>query len=212
MKILLLLVASSLLGIISVIVYHSLIVKPTNLDQATSAIVSFSPQDPPLQSLKGKVSSFSGLVKWQSRVATEAAQVNSLSLVQQGEQIETDHNGKLNVEFPNIWLMHILPNSVVDFAQTLPVNLVVVQTKGEVDYQKLGTNFLSVRALHLLIEQNSGEMNVLINKDTPVVVINVKAGSARVAFNNVDNISQQITIKQGQQLIFNDTTRKIILQ
>lgn len=183
--------------------------KPTPTPaKAVSNLTQFDPQKAPSESLKGAITSFSGIVKWQSRIATEAAQISFKVPIQQGEQIETEADGRATVEFQNVCSVRILPNSKVNFAQTLPTNLVMVQRQGSVEYQKLGEDNLSVRVLHLLIELNSGDATISISQDQPQVFVYVKKGSITVAFNDAHNISQEITVKQDQELDFNDITRQ----
>jgi len=155
---------------------------------------------------------FSGIIKWQSRIATQAAQISSPVPIQQGEQLETGDNGKATIEFPNVSLINISPDSQINFAQTLPVNLVMVQNKGMVEYQKLGENEISVRVLHLLIEQVAGDMTISIDKDQPWVIVYIKKGMVKIAYNDSQNISQEVTVNEGQQLSFNDLTREVTLQ
>ncbi len=181
------------------------------LTKQKSTQTSFSLQKAPTESLQGKIATFSGIIKWQSRMATEAARVNLPTFIQQGEQIETDYTGKLTIEFPGVSLIKISPDSQINFAQTLPANIVLVQSKGSVQYQKLGKENISARVLHLLIQQTSGDMIVSISKDKPHITINIKKGEATIAYNDAENISQEVTINEGKQLIFNDLTREITL-
>lgn len=183
----------------------------TKLTKQKSTQTSFNPEKAPTESLRGKIATFSGIIKWQSRIATEAARVNLPAFIQQGEQIETEDNGKLTIEFPNVSLIKISPDSQINFAQTLPANIVLVQSKGLVQYQKSGKENISIRVLHLLIQQTSGEMIVSISKDRPLITVNIKKGEATIAYNDAANISQEVTINEGKQLIFNDSTREITL-
>lgn len=215
MRTLIVFIAAVLIGIISFALYNNLTQRPVVQEIIEKPSLSGSPFSvltPPLESLKAKVSSFTGKVKWQSRIATEAAEVKSLKEIQQGEQIETKENGSLIVEFPNVWRINISPNSKLDFAQSLPANLVIAQKDGRAQYQKLGENILSVRAMHLLIEQISGDMVITIDKDSAQVFINVKKGSATLAYNDDQNVSQVIQVKTGQRLSFDDKTREIVLR
>lgn len=184
----------------------------TKLTKQKSTQTSFNPEKAPTESLQGKIATFSGIIKWQSRIATEAAEVDSLKEIQQGEQIETEISSNLIVEFPNIWRINILSNSKLEFAQTLPANLVISQKEGSAEYQKLGENVLSVRALHLLINQNQGDMVVIVDKDNNNVFINVKTGFVTAAYNDDENISRVVQVKTGQRLNFDDETREAVVR
>lgn len=174
-----------------------------------SIAVAFDPVKPPSDSLTARVAAYSGEVKWQSREATEPTEVKSLTNIHQGEKLVTGDSGQVRVEFPGIWQINISANSEIEFAQTLPANLVVVQSSGTVKYQKSGTDIVSIRALHLLVNQDSGTITVSINKDKPTEVIDALQGSATIAYEDSDNVSQEIKLETGKQLTFDDETRKI---
>lgn len=88
----------------------------------------------------------------------------------------------------------------------------MVQSKGVVEYQKLGDKEISVRALHLLIEQLSGDTIVSINKDKPLITVTTKKGTVKIAYNDSQNISQELVVDEGKRLSFDDETREISLK
>lgn len=78
---------SVILGVILVIFYFKLtnIPSPKAIQKIVSNFTQFNPGTAPNDSLKGNIATFSGTVKWQSRIATEAAQINLPVPIQQGE-------------------------------------------------------------------------------------------------------------------------------
>jgi hypothetical protein len=172
-----------------------------------SQVFSFDPEKPPKDSLVGSILSFNGEVKWKGRVATEAAEINAPINIQQGEELETGEGGKVIVEFPQVLQLTMLEKSHINFAQTLPVNLVVVQSQGAVEYHNLGIKIFSVRVLHLLVEQGQGDMVVSINEDQPLVTVTVNKGAAKLAFNDKDNLTNVVELEAGERFIFNDEER-----
>lgn len=164
---------------------------------------------PPEQSLKGKIISLSGEVGWQSRVATESAKIISPQPIQQGEMLQTGDDGNILVQFDEVGKLAIFPKTKIDFVQTLPLNFVTVQNTGSVKYQKMGLVPISVRALHLLIDQSEGEMEVNINKDEGLVIVDVIKGKVTAAYNDLDYLSHVSEVKQSESLLFNDQKRVI---
>ncbi len=171
----------------------------------------FNPEIAPSDSMKGKIATYSGVVKWQSRVATEAAQIKLPDFIQQGETLETGDFGRTTVKFPGVSRIILFSQTKLDFAQTLPANIVLVQGKGKVEYQKLGDKDISVRALHLLIEQLWGNVVVSMSKDDPTMTVDVRSGAVKIAYNDSQNISREETVNTGQWLVFDDKTREITL-
>ena len=169
----------------------------------------FSVEEAPSQSIRGSIKEMSGEVNWVSRTATEGAKITSLQALQQGEEIQTGENGTFLAEFPNESTIRIQPKTQIDFVQTLPIDFVTSIASGSATFTKLSDIPVSIRAMHLLIRQNSGEISVGIDSDNSLVSVNVVSGSIRVAFNDLNLNSQVIDFSAGKKIIFNDTTRRI---
>ncbi len=69
---------------------------------------------------------------------------------------------------------------------------------------------LSIRSFHLLVEMIAGDMTVSVDEKQSVVILDVRKGSAVVAFNDVHNESTKVSITSGKRLIFDDATRTVI--
>lgn len=178
----------------------------------TQKTSSFSLVNAPSESLKGEISTMSGQILWQSRVATEEAQISSPQLIQQGEKLETGKNSALVLKYDGIVKVTFSPETAIDIIQTLPSNLVFSQDSGSAEYKNLGsTSVVSVRALSLLV-QNSGDISVSINPQRPIVTLVVKSGIATVAYNSLGFVSHEFTIPAGRTYTFNDHTRTGVLR
>jgi hypothetical protein len=167
----------------------------------------FSLENAPANSLAGEIASISGKVAWQSRVAPVAILIDSPTKLQQGEEVDSYNNGNAMVSFSKVGTIAIFSNTQINFIQTLFQDFVISQKQGSADYSKTGENPLSVVALDLLVNINSGESSIFVNKDTSTVTVNVKIGYATAAFNDRDDNTQVIPLKAGQQYIFDDNTK-----
>lgn len=167
----------------------------------------FSLDIPPSKSQSGEIVSLSGEVEWQSRSATEPAKLTQKQKVLQGEEFWTKESGNLHISFQNILELNVLPNTYVSVIQTLPTNIVLKQEGGEVVYKNSGASPLGIRARHLLIQQESGILNIKMNNTTPTIRVSVQKGSAKIAFNNADFETNVVTLEEGDTYIFNDETR-----
>lgn len=165
----------------------------------------FSLENAPSQSFKGKIISMSGEVNWQSRVATESSRLTTNIELQQGESITIGPSGNIKVQFGNGAEISLLPKTKVDIIQTLPDDMVFNQASGSAVYKKLSNYPLSIRALHLLVET---ENTVTISIDNNIIVLKSDSGNSKVAFNNLNNESQIVTIPERSEYIFNDDTRQ----
>lgn len=175
--------------------------------QVSAQKISFSVEKAPSESLKAQIISITGDVLWESRVATQASKLTDAIFLQQGESVETSENGSMTVVMQNAFELTVSKNTKLSFIQTLPENIVFGQSKGKVTYAKINEDPLSVRSLHLLVVSESGTMTVLVNEEDGIVSVSVSAGTAGVAFNDLENIATKVTLEKGQEYLFNDETR-----
>src|SRR4051794_20941381 len=103
MKKLFIFLSSIIIGFLLVFIYKTF--SPTKqvetLQKQTEQASHFSIENPPSNSLKGEIATFSGEVQWQSRTATEGAKLDAVRPLQQGENIITK-KGTALLQFPNI--------------------------------------------------------------------------------------------------------------
>jgi hypothetical protein len=206
---------SLLVGFVLVLIFFPKPVpksKQELISPTTEKVASFSAEIPPSNSLKGTVTTLTGDVLWQSRVATEAAKISNLSQVQQGEQIKTGNDGVVKLEFKDQAKIVVSAKSQLNIVQTIPANFVFAQTDGTVEYQRTGNIPLSIRAMHLLIDEDLGDVIISVNKDDGTVIVNVRTGNVTIGFNDTDLKSNLITIPQGKEYIFDDTTRTGVIK
>lgn len=168
---------------------------------------SFSLEKAPMESLSGKIATMSGSVKWQSRTSPSPVPINSLRKLMQGEELETKKNGKATVEFDKVGMIKITPDTQLNFVQTLPANFVVEQKKGTAEYIKRGDIPVSITSLDLLINLNSGRSIISVDEGNSQIIISVESGSATVAFNDRDNLTNILTVDEGREYIFNNDSR-----
>lgn len=167
----------------------------------------FSIEPPPKEARIGTVSAMSGQILWESRIATQPAEIKDLKQVQQAETLETGKDGKVVVAFTDVASVTLSPDSKIEFLQTLPVNFVFRQSKGEINYAKKGTIPLSIRSLHLLMSFSDGEYVINTDADKHSLELTIKKGSVKVAYNNLKYETQIVEIKEGEKYLFDDDKR-----
>jgi hypothetical protein len=173
---------------------------------------AFSLQNAPTESLQGEIVSFSGDVAWQSRIATQPAQLKTARKVLQGENVVTKNTGKVTMTFLNTTTLIMLPNTEVDIIQTLPTNMVFVQQSGTTTYTVFGKVPVSARAQDLLVQQKQGTMNIIVDKDAATVMVKVTDGNATTAYTDSDNTSVVTPITSGQSFVFDETSLTGVIQ
>jgi hypothetical protein len=179
-----------------------------NKPQLANKPISFSIKTPPSESVNGKITSFSQELSLQERGATDASKLESPESIKQGERIVTDNKGNAVIEFDKILTLKVSSNTDLDIIQTLPQNFVFAQNEGTVLYEKLGNIPVSIRALHLLIDQGSGNVKVNIDKENGKVTVDILKGTVTLAFNNLELKSILLTVSEGKKIIFDDSKRK----
>ncbi|HUD44207.1 MAG TPA: hypothetical protein VMR41_01560 [Patescibacteria group bacterium] len=181
-------------------------IQPTKTP-TTIKTIPFNAAQAPTEALQGQITTLSGQTDWQSRTATQPAILTAPVAIQQGEAVDTLDNGKMEIQFSTCCTINMLANSSLAFVQTLPVNLVINQTLGNVTYQKTGNVPLTVRTFHLLTKIEQGNVNIAIDPNRPVVAITVNSGSVQVAYNDLQYNSSVTQISAGNVFYFNDETR-----
>lgn len=167
----------------------------------------FSLEEPPSQSLRGNLSSVTGEIKLQTRLATEPASLVSQRDMKQGELIATGKESTARIEFKNGAEVNIQSESALEFMQTLPEHIVISQKSGSATYQTGDTAAVSVRILQVLIVLNS-HTEVEVSRDGPEVNIRVMKGSVKAGYNDIDNVSTVVPIKSGEVFVYSADTRE----
>lgn len=171
---------------------------------------AFSLAKAPSTTIYGSIMSLSGNVGWESRIATEPAKIRAPRHVGQGEALETKEDGRVTVVFPNVGVMTLLPKTFVGIIQTLPAQVVLSQTKGNVIYKKEGTIPLSITANSLLVKINHGQISIDIDDTLPLITGDAAAGaSATLAYTDINDQSNVATVENGKGFTFNTRTKKL---
>jgi hypothetical protein len=207
-KNILLLITSIIIGIL-IIVLGFLWISPRDTEVIKIILPKslFSLENAPTDSLTGKIASFSGKVAWQSRIAPIAILINSPIKLQQGEEVDTYNDGSAIINFPQFGTITESSDTQINFIQTLKENFVLEQKQGTIIFDKSGENQTSIIALDLLININSGQSSITVDKDNSKITVAVKTGLATVAFDDNANNTNVVSIKNGDTYIFDDNSR-----
>lgn len=207
-------IVSVVIGIAVVILYVKITngqeTLQTNYQTPTSQPVSsFSLDNPPKDSLLGNIATMSGIIDWQSRVATQTAKLTDLrTQIVQGEMLQTGIGSSINVQFPTCCSLYMYPQTQLNFIQTLPANVVIQQTSGITEYVVTNSIPVAIRSLDLLTNINSGDILFSVSNTQPIITVFVKKGSMQASYNDLNYNSTVIPVYAGQTFYFNDQTRE----
>lgn len=168
----------------------------------------FSIEKGPKNSEVGTMQSMSGTIKWESRIATEASQIIKPVPIRQGEELISGEDGSATIHYQRGLTISLSPNSHISFVQMLPTNFVLNQLKGTIEYQINKSTPLAIRALHLLTQMNDGDVSMGVDLEKESIRITVKRGSVTIAFNDLQNVSNVINLKEGDKYLFDDENRQ----
>lgn len=174
----------------------------------------FSLEKAPSQSLVGTITSMSGDVDYEKRLATESARLTSPVEIQQGETLETLEGAMLTLDFEDKVKVTMSEKSYLNVIQTLPANIVFYQNKGSINYKKISNVPVSVRLYHLLVNLD-GDIDLFVdleNRNGTVITLEVNSGTAEVAYNDIDLTSHVLSVGSGRTLIFNESNRKAVVE
>ena len=168
----------------------------------------FSIEKAPKNSEGGTIQSMSGTIKWESRIATEASQITKPVPIQQGEELMSGEDGSVVIHYQSDLIISLFPNSHIAFVQTLPTNFVLNQLKGTIEYQKSNSTPLAIRSLHLLTQMDNGNIQIVIDEKMARIDITVRQGTVKIAFNDLKNVSNVISLYEGDRYLFDDEKRQ----
>ncbi len=180
---------------------------PTSEKLSEREKIKYSLETPPSESLKGNITSMTGEIFWQSRVATESSKIISPRIILQGENLSTGAESSLSLTFEKSCVLNMEEKTAVEIIQTLPANIVFRQTSGVAQYSNTGSFPVSIRTLSTLADID-GTTEISVDMDKSVVIITALSGSAIIAYNDLGYVSHQISVETGQKYIFNHATRK----
>lgn len=183
---------------------------PTHLVKVPSPIPTYSVEAPPSESLRGTIASRSGTLQWESRIATIASELTTDEPMEQGEELITGVNSGATVDFNNKYSLMFGENSDVSFIQTIPIDFVVEQNKGTINYTINNNTPLSIRIRSAILTKTAGSIQVTITEDNPIILISTLQGTAQIGFNDLDYVSQVFTLREGQVYEYNSDERTAI--
>jgi len=213
MKGLRLFIIGFLVGIVTIFGYsifktQNLQPKPVINKQTPTS--TFSIESPPSESLKGSITSRSGTLLWESRIATTPGKLKDTVQIQQGERLITEDKSSVTVNFDDVCSIVFSENADLSFIQTLPIDLVVEQKKGKIEYTVNGKTPLSIRIRNALITKKSGIIEIIVTDNDPMITISTVQSTVQIGFNDLDYVSQVFTLQEGQVYEYNSEERTAI--
>lgn len=171
---------------------------------------SFSIEPAPSESIKGTISDRRGELLWESRMATEPATLSDNVLIQQGERLVTKDSGSVQIDFPRLGSISLNENTDLSFIQTLPVNFVVNQTKGFVEYEIVGDVPLSIRIRSAILTKDNGNIEVTVTEGDSLIRISPLTGTATIGFNDLEYVSRVFELREGETYEYDSDQRTAI--
>ena len=108
------------------------------------------------------------------------------------------------LRFQNDTSLELSPDSHVSIIQLLPVNFVFEQDKGSVTYGNELQVPVSIRSFDLLTIVTRAVLSYTVDPTNQIVTISVKQGMVREGYEDAQNTSTVMTIKQGQTFVFDE--------
>jgi hypothetical protein len=200
-----------LLGLFIVISYKKIIQVLSSQEFKTPlAASSFSLENAPNESMRATIVSLSGEAAWQSRIATQPAQITKPIQIQQGEKIVTKEDGLVKIIFTKKANITINSNTEIDLIQTLSWNILVEQNTGFAEYMVL-SGALNVRSHGILIQITAGNSSVSVSENNQYITVDVEKGSITAGYNDVNYVTQVVYAHAGEKLIYRADTKNVSL-
>ncbi len=200
-------IVAFILGIGSQLYVQRTLTKQSEVVTTTKKTVpAIALKNAPENALKGDLSASSGTILFQDRIATKPATLLSPVQIQQGETLETTADSKATVKFGTILTTELNSQTKLNYVQTLPENIVINQLTGKATYITATSSPVSIRSLHTVIKIES-ESVMTIETDDGLIDIEVTKGSIIVGYNDLENISTIVKVKEGYVFRYDDGLR-----
>lgn len=167
------------------------------------------PPNPPTLASQGDISITSDTVEILQRYSQDFVNAASISAVLQEEQIRTDETGKATVTLDDIVIVNLDTTSLVSFINLISGNLLLRQNSGDVNY--LINKPISIRVSDTLTSMKNGELDISIDEDSGLVYMDIASGSGKIAFINNDNQTQVYDITKGDKVTYNPENTTIVI-
>jgi len=126
----------------------------------------------------------------------------------QGESYACGSDGTADIQFPNLFSLHMDPTSELSFSELVPPNIALRQKGGRISYRLLQKDApIFVRVLRSLIELTDGEMDVATDGSRATVTVN--NGSAKIGNIDTTNTTTTFMLSTGQQASINETSQTV---
>ena len=170
---------------------------------------AFSLENAPKNAIRGQIMEVSGDVLWQSRMATEPADLKSDIFIQQGEKIITGIDSMVRIKFASSSAITVQPDSEVELIQTLPVEQVFKHNQGKVWYQTFADSSVSVRSLNLILNLNaSSSAEIDLDPKIDEIKITLNTGGGTVAYNSPEFESKVWQLKTKDVFYYDSVKRE----
>ncbi len=181
------------------------------LSQKPTISTNFSIANPPSASMKGTIATMSSTIQFSSRVATQSSVLTDFSTqIEQGESLQTDDKGYIQVNFKNLGDITLFHNSSLNIIQLLPYSSVFSQDSGNVIYNVTSSNPVAIRSMDLLIQTNQpAKFNVKVDSVNNLINISMSSGSATLGYDDLNYNSNVVTLTNKDHVSFDDNQRQL---
>lgn len=179
---------------------------PFEEDNKQKDTVSFSIADAPTLSKKGIVTS-SGIVTMEQRNSTIAGTLKESETIYQGERVSTDANSSARITFDSDVTILLEENADFSIVQTLPYSFVFLQRAGTSHITKQSDIPVSMRILNATLSIEQGSVSVTVDPTFHIVDVTVNSGSAVLGYNNLNYVSQVVSIREGETARYDNNQR-----
>ncbi len=167
------------------------------------------PLNPPELAIDGDIAILSNTVEVLPRYSTDWVNTATKSAVLQEEQVRTDETGKATVILDDIVIVNLDTTSLVSFINLISGNLLLRQNSGDVNY--LINKPISIKVSDTLTSMKNGELDISIDKDSDFFYMDIALGSGKIAFINNDNQTKVYNITKGDKVTYNPENTTIVI-
>jgi len=163
----------------------------------------------PSNSLYGKVSSISGVLKKKDA----SGQIHELLIndeVFMGESVLADATSAALINYENLASIRLGGDCELDISDSSKESLLIWHRRGECVFEAKRETILSIRSLQAVFEVKSGSLKITMDDTSSKLSINASGSSVIMAYQDLDHNSYVTKVDENQQLVYFNRTRMLL--
>jgi hypothetical protein len=167
--------------------------------------------NPPSQAGIGRITTIAGFPQKYARDVDQPVEIVGDNTLVQGERLNTDATSSAQLLFPEVGEVKVGRNADITLVDTIPTEFLISHQGGVNEYLATGSNPMSIRSLHTVIELASSSATLTTLSSTKFR-LEVHGGLVKIGYQDLDHKSYVKTVLANKTATFDDVKRNLTVK